>query len=129
MISQHSNAKSVTIGLYLAILLHCFIDYRKTAKYRPIVMFLVKLFFSINVRGVPIWVFGIYRYLIWMTPKEANNRYLNQYLHYKQKLILCGKVSIYVRIHCSMLVVIVTCVSIVRSRQLGTHKHFVIMLP
>ena len=51
-----------------------------------------------SVPFVEVYRYGficIYRYPIWMTPKEADNRYPNRYLHYKQKLILCTKVSIY----------------------------------
>ena len=37
----------------------------------------------LTTRVVPIWVFGMYRYPIWIPPKEADKSI--QYLHYKQK--------------------------------------------
>ena len=82
----------------------------------------------LNIRAVPIWVFGMYRYPICIPPKEADNRSIFA-LQIKVIVNLCKSVHlptiqqhVDIFIAHSMPVVMVAWVSIVQSRQLVTHN-------
>ncbi len=75
-------------------------------------------------RGVPIWVFGMYQYPILMPLKKliANNQSDICIIVKSVHLPILRHVHVFIAILC--LWWYTAWVSIVQSRQLGTHKHF-----